>query len=128
MLDGVTVRNLELVEGLSDGATSLLKVIDETVTGMGARLLRAWLLRPSVKRGEIEARAWQIQKGWKAPRAAGVIHTDFEKGFIRAEVASYADFVANKGEKGCRAVGKLRTEGKDYLVQDGDVMHFLFAK
>jgi GTP-binding protein YchF len=78
--------------------------------------------------GEIEARAWQIQKGWKAPRAAGVIHTDFEKGFIRAEVASYADFVANKGEKGCRAVGKLRTEGKDYLVQDGDVMHFLFAK
>ncbi len=78
--------------------------------------------------GEIEVRAWQIQKGWKAPRAAGVIHTDFEKGFIRAEVASYADFVANKGEKGCRTVGKLRTEGKDYAVQDGDVMHFLFAK
>ena len=78
--------------------------------------------------GEIEVRAWQIQKGWKAPRAAGVIHTDFEKGFIRAEVASYDDFVAHKGDKGCRAVGKLRTEGKDYAVRDGDVMHFLFAK
>jgi len=78
--------------------------------------------------GEIEVRAWQVQKGWKAPRAAGVIHTDFEKGFIRAEVASYDDFVANKGEKGCRTVGKLRTEGKDYIVQDGDVMHFLFNK
>ncbi|HLX61459.1 MAG TPA: redox-regulated ATPase YchF [Planctomycetota bacterium] len=78
--------------------------------------------------GEIEVRAWQIQKGWKAPRAAGVIHTDFEKGFIRAEVASYDDFVHYKGEKGCRAAGKLRTEGKDYVVQDGDVMHFLFNK
>ncbi len=78
--------------------------------------------------GEIEARAWQIQKGWKAPRAAGVIHTDFEKGFIRAEVAAYDDYVANKGEKGCRTVGKLRTEGKEYEVRDGDVMHFLFNK
>jgi GTP-binding protein YchF len=78
--------------------------------------------------GEIEVRAWQVQKGWKAPRAAGVIHTDFEKGFIRAEVSSYDDYVANKGEKGCRTVGKLRTEGKDYVVQDGDVMHFLFNK
>jgi len=78
--------------------------------------------------GEIEVRAWQIQKGWKAPRAAGVIHTDFEKGFIRAEACSYDDFVQYKGEKGCRTAGKLRTEGKDYIVQDGDVMHFLFNK
>jgi len=78
--------------------------------------------------GEKEVRAWQIQKGWKAPRAAGVIHTDFEKGFIRAEVASYDDYVAHKGEKGCRTAGKLRTEGKDYSVVDGDVMHFLFNK
>ncbi len=78
--------------------------------------------------GVKEVRAWQIQKGWKAPRAAGVIHTDFEKGFIRAEVATYEDFVAFKGEKGCREVGKLRAEGKDYAVKDGDVMHFLFAK
>jgi GTP-binding protein YchF len=78
--------------------------------------------------GEKEVRAWQIQKGWKAPRAAGVIHTDFEKGFIRAEVAAYDDYVAFKGEKGCREAGKLRAEGKDYVVRDGDVMHFLFAK
>jgi GTP-binding protein YchF len=78
--------------------------------------------------GPKEVRAWQIEKGWKAPRAAGVIHTDFEKGFIRAEVAAYDDFVKYRGEKGCREVGKLRPEGKEYLVQDGDVMHFLFAK
>ena len=78
--------------------------------------------------GEIEVRAWQIQKGWKAPKAAGVIHTDFEKGFIRAEVASYADYVAHKGEKGCRESGKLRSEGKDYVVKDGDVCHFLFNR
>ena len=78
--------------------------------------------------GEKEVRAWQIERGWKAPRAAGAIHTDFEKGFIRAEVATYDDFIKHKGEKGCREVGKLRAEGKDYVVQDGDVMHFLFAK
>ncbi|MCS6970330.1 MAG: redox-regulated ATPase YchF [Planctomycetota bacterium] len=78
--------------------------------------------------GEKEVRAWQFRKGWKAPRCAGVIHSDFEKGFIRAEVASYADFVAHRGEKGCREAGVLRAEGKDYLVQDGDVCHFLFHK
>ncbi|HYE06304.1 MAG TPA: redox-regulated ATPase YchF [Planctomycetota bacterium] len=78
--------------------------------------------------GVKEVRAWQVQKGWKAPRAAGVIHTDFEKGFIRAEVASFDDYVKHRGEKGCREVGRLRAEGKDYVVQDGDVMHFLFNK
>jgi GTP-binding protein YchF len=78
--------------------------------------------------GEKEVRAWQIQEGFRAPQAAGVIHTDFEKGFIRAEVASYDDFVKYKGEKGCREVGKLRAEGKAYVVVDGDVMHFLFAQ
>ena len=78
--------------------------------------------------GEKEVRAWQIQRGFKAPKAAAVIHTDFEKGFIRAEVAAYDDFVKFKGEKGCRDAGKLRAEGKEYVVQDGDVMHFLFAK
>jgi ribosome-binding ATPase YchF (GTP1/OBG family) len=75
-----------------------------------------------------EVRAWQIERGWKAPRAAGVIHTDFEKGFIRAEVASYDDFVKYRGEKGCREAGRLRPEGKEYVVLDGDVMHFLFNK
>ena len=76
--------------------------------------------------GEQEVRAWQIAQGCKAPQAAGVIHTDFERGFIRAEVASYEDFVRHNGEKGCREVGRLRAEGKDYVVADGDVMHFLF--
>lgn len=76
--------------------------------------------------GEPEVRAWTINKGDKAPRAAGVIHTDFEKGFIRAEVIKYADYIHYKSEAACRAAGKLGSEGKDYVVEDGDVMHFLF--
>lgn len=76
--------------------------------------------------GETETRAWTIPVGAKAPQAAGVIHSDFERGFIKAETASYEDYVALGGEKGCRDVGKLRQEGKDYVVQDGDVMHFKF--
>ena len=77
--------------------------------------------------GPKEARAWTIVKGFRAPQAAGVIHTDFEKGFIRAETIAYADYVACKGEAGARDAGKLRLEGKEYVVQDGDVMHFRFA-
>ena len=76
--------------------------------------------------GSDECRAWTIHKGDKAPKAAGVIHTDFEKGFIRAEVIKYDDFVNLKTEAACRAAGKLGVEGKDYVVQDGDIMHFLF--
>jgi GTP-binding protein YchF len=76
--------------------------------------------------GPKEVRAWTIERGWKAPKAASVIHTDFERGFIRAEVMSYADFVAHKGEAGCRAAGVFRVEGKDYVVTDGDVLHFRF--
>lgn len=76
--------------------------------------------------GETETRAWTIPVGAKAPQAAGVIHSDFERGFIKAETASYEDYVALGGEKGCRDAGKLRQEGKDYVVQDGDVMHFEF--
>ncbi len=76
--------------------------------------------------GADEVRAWTIHKGDKAPKAAGVIHTDFEKGFIRAEVIKYNDFVTLKSEAACRAAGKLGVEGKDYVVQDGDIMHFLF--
>ncbi|MGM9753012.1 MAG: redox-regulated ATPase YchF [Candidatus Cryptobacteroides sp.] len=76
--------------------------------------------------GSDECRAWTIHKGDKAPRAAGVIHTDFEKGFIRAEVIKYEDFVALKTEAACRAAGKMGIEGKDYVVQDGDIIHFLF--
>ena len=76
--------------------------------------------------GSDECRAWTIHKGDTAPKAAGVIHTDFEKGFIRAEVIKYEDFVNLKTEAACRAAGKLGVEGKDYVVQDGDIMHFLF--
>lgn len=76
--------------------------------------------------GPKEARAWTIRKGTLAPQAAGVIHGDFEKGFIRAETIAYDDYVAGKGEAGAREAGKLRVEGKTYEVKDGDVLHFLF--
>jgi len=76
--------------------------------------------------GPKEARAWTIHNGMVAPQAAGVIHTDFEKGFIRAETIAYDDYVKYKGEAGSKEVGKLRLEGKEYIVKDGDVMHFRF--
>ncbi|MEM7020658.1 MAG: redox-regulated ATPase YchF [Pseudomonadota bacterium] len=76
--------------------------------------------------GPKEVRAWTIRKGVSAPQAAGVIHTDFEKGFIRAEVVGYEDYVEYNGENGAKDAGKLRSEGKDYIVKDGDVMHFRF--
>lgn len=76
--------------------------------------------------GEKEVRAWTIHRGWKAPQAAGVIHSDFEKGFIRAEVIKLSDYQKYKTEGGCRDAGKLAVEGKDYIVEDGDVMHFRF--
>lgn len=76
--------------------------------------------------GVQEVRAWTIQQGWKAPQAAGVIHTDFEKGFIKAEVIGYDDFINYGTEAACREAGKLRIEGKEYIVKDGDVMHFRF--
>ncbi len=76
--------------------------------------------------GVKEVRAWTIHKGSTAPQAAGVIHTDFERGFIRAEVTGYNDFIACKGEQGAKEAGKMRLEGKEYIVKDGDVMHFRF--
>ncbi|HEY9120103.1 MAG TPA: DUF933 domain-containing protein, partial [Marinobacter sp.] len=76
--------------------------------------------------GVKEVRAWTVPVGATAPQAAGVIHTDFEKGFIRAEVTAYEDFIACNGEQGAKEAGKLRLEGKEYIVKDGDVMHFRF--
>lgn len=76
--------------------------------------------------GEKEVRAWTIHEGTKAPQAAGVIHSDFERGFIRAQVISYNDFITYKSEAAARDAGRLRSEGKEYVVQDGDVMHFMF--
>jgi ribosome-binding ATPase len=76
--------------------------------------------------GEKEVRAWTIRAGFTAPQAAGVIHTDFERGFIRAEVIAFNDYIAGKGEAGAKEAGKLRLEGKEYVVHEGDVMHFRF--
>jgi ribosome-binding ATPase YchF (GTP1/OBG family) len=73
-----------------------------------------------------EVRAWTVRAGSTGPQAAGVIHTDFEKGFIRAEVIGYDDFIAYRGEAGAKEAGKLRLEGKEYIVREGDVMHFRF--
>ena len=76
--------------------------------------------------GVKEVRAWTIHKGDTAPKAAGVIHTDFERGFIRAQTIAFDDFIQYKGEQGAKEAGKMRAEGKDYIVQDGDVLNFLF--
>ncbi len=99
------------------------------VSGVGRLITSAYKLlnfATYFTAGEKEVRAWTITIGMKAPQAAGVIHTDFEKGFIRAEVMSYDDFVELGSEAACREVGKLRVEGKEYLVKDGDIMHFRF--
>ncbi len=94
------------------------------------RLIRATFtllgLQTYFTAGEKEVRAWTIHKGYTAPQSAGVIHTDFEKGFIRAEVIAYDDYIACKGELGAKEAGKMRLEGKEYVVKDGDVMHFRF--
>ena len=76
--------------------------------------------------GVKEVRAWTIRVGDTAPKAAGVIHTDFEHGFIRAQTSAYDDFIALKGEQAAKEAGKMRSEGKEYVVQDGDVLNFLF--
>ena len=76
--------------------------------------------------GPKETRAWTVRNGVSAPQAAGVIHTDFEKGFIKAEVIGYEDYVQYDGESGAKGAGRLRLEGKEYIVQDGDVIHFRF--
>jgi GTP-binding protein YchF len=106
-----------------------LKDLGLTETGL-ARIIRAGYellhLVTFFTAGPKEARAWTVEKGAKAPRAAGVIHTDFERGFIRAETIAYEDFVRCGGEAGARDAGKLRSEGKEYVVQDGDVMLFRF--
>ncbi len=74
----------------------------------------------------MEARAWTITRGTAAVKAAGKIHSDIERGFIRAEVIAYEEYIAHKGEAGCRDAGKMRLEGKEYVMQDGDVVHFRF--
>ncbi len=110
-------RQLFLEEiGLSEsGVTRLIKA--------AYRLLN---LETYFTAGVQEVRAWTYERGWKAPQCAGVIHSDFEKGFIRAEVIKYADFIALGSEAACKEAGKMNVEGKEYIVQDGDIMHFRF--
>ena len=108
----------EFLEDLGLVETGLARVISE-----GYKLLG---LRTYFTCGPKEARAWTITEGWKAPQAAGVIHTDFERGFIRAETIAYDDYVNLGGETACKDAGKMRLEGKEYVVQDGDIMMFRF--
>jgi ribosome-binding ATPase YchF (GTP1/OBG family) len=95
------------------------------------RLIRAGYLLLKLETyftvGPKEARAWTVKSGTSAPKAAGVIHGDFERGFIRAETIAYDDYVALKGEQGAKEAGKMRAEGKTYIVKDGDVLHFLHS-
>ena len=119
----------ELVELDADEQAAFLQELGLDEPGLN-RVIRASYrllgLHTYFTAGVKEVRAWTVKVGATAPQAAGVIHTDFEKGFIRAEVTSYDDFIACKGEQGAKEAGKLRLEGKDYVVQDGDVMHFRF--
>ena len=109
---------LEILKDLGINETTLNKVISS-----GYAILNLFTYFTC---GPKETRAWTIKKNTTAPQAAGIIHTDFEKGFIRAETIKYNDFIKFNGESACREAGKLRHEGKDYIVEDGDIMHFLF--
>jgi hypothetical protein len=119
----------ELVELEAEEQTVFLEELGLEEPGLN-RVIRAGYrllgLQTYFTAGVKEVRAWTVPIGATAPQAAGVIHTDFEKGFIRAEVTSYEDFIACNGEHGAKEAGKLRLEGKDYVVRDGDVMHFRF--
>lgn len=119
----------EIVELAEEEQKEFLASLELSEPGLN-RLIRAGYqllgLQTYFTAGPKEARAWTIKRGAKAPQAAGVIHTDFEKGFIRAEVIGYEDYVACKGEQGAKEAGKWRLEGKDYVVQDGDVILFRF--
>jgi len=119
----------EILELEADERASFLADLEIEEPGLN-RVVRAGYrllgLETFFTAGPKEVRAWTIPRNASAPQAAGVIHTDFERGFIRAEVIAYEDFVACKGEQGAREAGKLRSEGKDYSVRDGDVIHFRF--
>ena len=119
----------EIADMSNEDKTIFLADMGMTEPGLN-RVIRAAFnllgLQTYFTAGVKEVRAWTIRKGYTAPQAAGVIHTDFERGFIRAETIAYADFIQYKGENGAKEAGKMRLEGKDYPVKDGDVMHFRF--
>lgn len=119
----------ELAELDDDEAAEYLESLGLEKSGLETLAQEAYRLlglQSYFTAGEMEVKAWTVRIGAKAPEAAGVIHSDFERGFIKAEVASYEDYVSLGGEAGCKAAGRLRMEGKEYVVQDGDVMHFRF--
>eukprot|EP00554_Chaetoceros_debilis_P002335 CAMPEP_0194083190 /NCGR_PEP_ID=MMETSP0149-20130528/8495_1 /TAXON_ID=122233 /ORGANISM="Chaetoceros debilis, Strain MM31A-1" /LENGTH=408 /DNA_ID=CAMNT_0038765531 /DNA_START=130 /DNA_END=1356 /DNA_ORIENTATION=- len=121
----------ELVELETEDRVDFLESLGVTINDCGLRALVREVydilqLQTYYTSGETETRAWTIKKGWTAPKAAGVIHGDFEKGFIRAETISYEDLVEAGSEAACKETGKLRSEGKDYVVQEGDVILFRF--
>jgi ribosome-binding ATPase YchF (GTP1/OBG family) len=119
----------ELADMGDEDRLMFLQEMGQTEPGL-SRLVRAAFkllgLQTYFTAGVKEVRAWTIHVGDTAPQAAGVIHTDFERGFIRAQTISYDDFIACGGEQGAKDAGKMRAEGKDYVVRDGDVMNFLF--
>ncbi len=120
----------ELAELAPDERAAYLAELDLKEPGLNRLIREGYKLLGLITyftAGPKETRAWTVAQGTRAPQAAGVIHTDFEKGFIRAETIPYADYVALGGEAGARDAGKLRLEGKDYVVRDGDVLHFRFA-
>lgn len=108
----------EFLESLGLKETGLAKVIRAGYELLG--------LQTYFTAGPKEVRAWTFMKGSKAPQCAGIIHSDFERGFIRAETIAYDDFIKYGGEQACKEAGKMRSEGKDYVVQDGDLLNFLF--
>ena len=119
----------ELISLPDEERSEFLATYGLAASGLDRLIQRAYSLlglQTYFTAGPQEVRAWTIQKGAKAPEAAGVIHTDFQKGFIRAEVIAYSDYQNLKGEQGAKEAGRLRLEGKEYVVQDGDVMHFRF--
>jgi ribosome-binding ATPase YchF (GTP1/OBG family) len=120
----------EIVEMSMEEKEAFLKEMGMEEPGL-ARVIRAGYdllgLKTYFTAGEVEVRAWTFQAGWKAPQCAGVIHTDFEKGFIRAEVYHYDDLMKYKKESVIKENGAFRVEGKEYVVKDGDIMHFRFA-
>ena len=124
-----TAIEAELVELDDDDKTAFLADLGLEEPGLH-RIVRAGYALLSLSTyftaGPKEVRAWTIKTGSSAPQAAGVIHTDFERGFIRADVIAFADYVQYGGEQGAKEAGKLRSEGKGYIVQDGDVIHFKF--